>query len=235
MDVNPAEPGALFPADGARIEALRAVDGGKRVSVVVAGRKAAALSAEGAARLGLRVGHAWSASLADAVDAENAFDRALHEAIRFLARRARSAHELAEHLARKGHAPSAAARAQRQLEAAGALDDRRLAEGQARILFEDRAVSAAEAKRRLEARGLGQEIAAQAASGRDDASAALNLAREHARRAASGDPLGALRRALGALARRGYDEETALDAARRAFADVGLDVDALANPSEGPV
>ncbi len=217
----------FFEDAGERIAELRAIEGGARVSVIVGRRRAATVSAAGAARIGLREGGAWDEAIAARVAEENAFERAHRDAVRWIAPKERTSAEVRARLGAKGHDAAAIERVIADLERTGAIDDRRVAEMGAAELMEARGQSSRAARARLEARGVGADEAARAVrEGEEtDDARALEEARRHAQKAPAGQELAAARRALGALARRGFDEDTAREAVRRAFAERGVRLD----------
>lgn len=211
--------------DGRPIEALRPLADGARLSVIVAGRRAATVGADGAARLELREGAPWTAALGQAIEAENAFEKARRDAVRWLASKARSREEVRRRLSDKGHDSAAVERAVEHLTGVGALNDAKLAEDAARELLQERGLAARAALEKLAARGIESGLAACATGPAADRERALAMARERARQAQPGKELAEARRTLAALARKGFDEDIALEAVRTAFAEVGVRLD----------
>jgi len=151
---------------------------------------------------------------------ESPFDRAKADAMTLLSKRAFSRAALLERLARKGHDEESRERAIAEMERLGLIDDMALA---AEVV--DRELSKAPAdrrhlERRLASRGV-DPAAAERAIGealrdRDPLEGALDAARTiHARMPENLSRDALLRRLAGRLARRGFDEEVALEAARR--------------------
>jgi SOS response regulatory protein OraA/RecX len=97
-----------------------------RVSVLVGGRRVATLLVQQAAMLGITPGRAWSAELAAEAERLEGLNRAKHDAMKRLARRARGRRELIEWLVAKGHAEAIASEAVARLEELGLVSDERL-------------------------------------------------------------------------------------------------------------
>ncbi|CAG1004652.1 hypothetical protein PHYC_03160 [Phycisphaerales bacterium] len=140
-------------------------------------------------------------------------DRALARARRILAAGDKSEAELRARLARAGFEHETIDTVVLRLRASRALDDARLAQA---VLDQSNAAaeSPERARERLHLRGL-------KSPGVDSPSLALTAARAAAEKAPSSlAPAARYRRVLAALARKGYDEETALDAARRVLGPI---------------
>lgn len=150
------------------------------------------------------------------LDPELRLQHALDLAYRHLARRDRTVVEVRRHLAARGVDEATALRAVRELERQGYLDDGRYA----RRFTEDRRAlddwGAERIERRLLSVGVEPELIADALGTRS-ASGELDAAIDLLRRRFSAPPSDdrERNRALGLLARRGYELELAHDAIRR--------------------
>lgn len=148
------------------------------------------------------------------------YERAKALALRLLKARGRSRAELLGALEAKGFAPDIAAKVGDDLTRLGYLNDRAFAEDAIRSVTRSGPASREMLERRLERHrvepaaagsALNEALAGRAAI--DDAAA---LAAERlSSMPGSLDDLTRARRLLGVLARRGFDEETALEAVRR--------------------
>lgn len=156
------------------------------------------------------------------MSAPDALERAKADALALLDKRAFARAGLVERLVRKGHDEGVAAQAADAMERLGLIDDRAMARDLVERELERTPAARALLERRLAARRLdpdaAHEVIEGALAGRDPLEDALDAAR--ALRAKMPENLDAptlLRRLSGRLARRGYDEEVALEAARRAI------------------
>jgi len=155
-------------------------------------------------------------------------ERAYHDALAALGRRALSREELAARLVRRGHAESTAERVLERLSAAGLIDDEMLARDVAASTVARTPAAARLVADRLRRRGIDTECAERVShevtDGTPDLQGALRVARAQLRTSRETSGPGVIRRVATALARRGYDEET-VEAAMR---ELGLldDLDA---------
>lgn len=141
------------------------------------------------------------------------------DALRLLKAASRTRREIVERLVAAGHDRAAAEREAAALHHQGLIDERAVAGAAARAGLRG-GESLALIERSLRARGIDDALIRAALADEHpltDAQRALELARDLARRARAATPAARLRRVLAGLARRGYDEDTALDAARRAL------------------
>lgn len=132
-------------------------------------------------------------------------------------------------LASKGFDEAEIAQALDQLETAGFLSDRRLAEHWAQLARERQGLGPAQLRQKLLARGFEPdlvdsvlaEVTDQAeAQGRDDRAVALDLARERDGKL-SAEPLPTrVRRVAGLLQRKGYDADVVEDVLETLYPDV---------------
>lgn len=142
-------------------------------------------------------------------------------ALRLLAVRSRSRHELRIRLVRAGYEPEDVDAALADLEAVGLVDDERfaheLAESQRRRGMGRRAGMSA-----LRGKGVDRDLAERTieeVQPEDDAEIAYELARARLGRLRSLPPDVAYRRLIGFLVRRGYEPVIASTAVRRAVAE----------------
>ena len=149
------------------------------------------------------------------LDPQAQLQDALDLSFRFLGDRDRTVAEVRRHLERRGSEPAAIDGAVAELERQGYLDDARFA----RRFAEDRrrldAWGAERIERRLVALGVPPAVAADAAGTADaneELAAAVDLLRRRIGRPPESDR--DRERALGLLARRGYELELAYDAVR---------------------
>lgn len=152
------------------------------------------------------------------------FARALRAATKALADRPLTRRELVALLTRRGHLPRDAEDAADRLQGSGLLSDAAAADAAAHALAARGAARDFIASR-LRDRGVSDPIARRAVDGvlgdRDEAAAALELARKRARSASARLSPEAIRRRVYAwLVRRGYDEDAAADAVERAVAEI---------------
>ena len=188
----------------------------ERCAIRVNGRTVARLRAIDVETLGIRAGTAWTDDLASAAADAAAGDETRRAALRLLARRAYSRHELTTRLAERPFADTIVD----ELADAGWLDDAAYATDLARSLIDRQPAGRELVLRRLAARGIDPHTATAAAdaalAGVDSHDAALALARTRALDGTA-DPK-TLRRIAGLLARRGFDAdaiEFAIDAIAR--------------------
>ncbi len=149
---------------------------------------------------------------------------ALRAAVRLLAARPLTRRELIDRLVKRRFEEPIARAAADELERRGLLSDRRAAESAARTQVE-RGAARGLAEEKLLARGVDRATArravSDAAGNRDEAAAALALARKRVRLCPPGlKPESIRRRVFAYLARRGYDEQTATETVERAVAEI---------------
>ncbi|MBS0197684.1 MAG: RecX family transcriptional regulator [Planctomycetes bacterium] len=164
----------------------------------------------------------WSA--APHADNPKDVDRARRKAVSLLRVSPKSVAELRARLASSHHDPAAAQEAISQLIAEHKLDDRALADALLRSLLRKGPVSRTLAQRTLERRAIEQGAINDAlvAAGLDapQSAAAAQFARAAAAKVPASWPAQRrMNKLLRALAARGFDEETSLDAAREAMPD----------------
>jgi len=187
------------------------------VVVMLDGARTGEVDAAEAERLGVARGMVLDARGAEALGRALAIAAARRDAARLARARPRTKAELVLRLLERGHDRGAAEGAASLLVKSGAVNDLAVAEGTAIGLAERRA-SRRLARERLERRGIDPDQATAAVErafgDQDERSRAIDAARRRANALRGLDPATARRRLAGFLARRGYDEETCLDAVR---------------------
>lgn len=206
----------------ARVVAVRRLRGGRASLVLDDGRNL--LISEGA-RLasGLEPGAELNGSILAGLGTTETGDAAHEEALRMLARRARSAAEVSRQLSQKGFTSGVIDAEIERLRQVGLLDD----DAFARAWVAERGRLAPRSRRMLRSelrqRGIGTEQAESAVAGIDDREVATALARRRAERVEAGDYRSFATRIGGYLLRRGFDHETAEAAVRAAWNQPGMD------------
>jgi SOS response regulatory protein OraA/RecX len=194
------------------IDAVRALDGDPMaVEVRVGGTTVARMPRPRAEALGLAEGMKWTPALAARVDRACAEALAREAGLAFLARKAWSAKGLEARLVRAGHEPRAARDAVAAMVADGWLDDRAFAEARVEQLSRRGAMSQDALAETLEADGVGEAVAAEAARAGAGTAADLRAEARAARRAGE-----RASRVAGRFARRGFDADSIRDALERA-------------------
>jgi len=142
-----------------------------------------------------------------------------------LKRASRTRLELVERLVRAGHDRGSAARVAQELKDTGVIDEGAVAASLVRAA-KKAGKSRGETERLLRERGVEDSqirAAVESEELADDYSLALGAAREMARRGRGARPGALARRVLEGLARRGFDEELALRAAREVLGGLPSD------------
>lgn len=180
--------------------------------IKVNGRIAAKLSASDAESLGLAVGKAWNARLAKHVKELVERGSARRDAMNMLGRRPFSSGELRDRLIRREYSAAIVDRVLASLEADGWIDDAEFARAVARSLCERKPAAERLIVTTLVKRLIPEKAALQAArevlNGREALDEARQLIVTRARTMKGLNAATQTRRLAGALARRGYDEET---------------------------
>lgn len=145
-------------------------------------------------------------------------------AVRVLTHRARSRRELVDRLTTKGVEPALAEATADRCAELRLIDDHALAESLAHRILADRPAGRAYIAARLRRRGIPDDTARaaidEALSRRDADADALRVARARAKTfPPSLERTAATRRLIGALARRGFDPDTARQAVETVLAD----------------
>jgi SOS response regulatory protein OraA/RecX len=200
-----------------RVEALRTTAADPNlVEVRVAGRTEATLPRQRAEDLGIAEGTPWTPALAARVDRVAAEALARESALAFLAKRPWSAAALRERLVKGGHTKPAAAAAVAAMVADGWLDDRAFAATRVEHHLRKGAMPAEALAALLEADGVAEREAREAAE--QGASTVKELRAEvRAAKRAKESPA----RVAGRLARRGFDPDTIRDALEHAGYELG--------------
>ena len=198
--------------------------------VKVDGKVVARLRATDVAALDLTVGQPWTETLARAIGATLAANRARKAALNMLGHRGYARAELAERLTRKGHDQTSARLAAEEMVADGWIDEEEYARSVARGVLIRRPAGHRLLVQRMLARridrDLAQRIAEELLQETDLVEAAAALARKRLGTMRGVGPPTARRRLAGLLARRGFDGEV-IQAALR---EVEFDFD-----DQGPV
>ncbi len=153
-----------------------------RVSVFVDGAFACGLALDVAVAAGLRVGQTISAADLTALEQREEVHQARERAVALLARRPRSANEIARQLRRHQHADDIIQQVLDDLTAAGLLDDSAFAAYwvEQRDTFRPRSRLAL--RQELSQKGLDREVVSEALEGLDEIEAARRVARKQAGR-----------------------------------------------------
>jgi regulatory protein len=192
------------------------------VHVMVGGNRRYKAPATDAASLGLAVGAAWTPALAAACEHAMEVRRAMRRAAALLADKPRTRADVSDRLTAAGFAADVVADAVARLERKGLIDDRRLAADRAAKIAEGAPLGEAAIRERLERGGLEPAAAEEAlrSLGGDAAARAYGAAVEIEAGLERTIPAHKRwRRLLATLARRGFDEDTAMDAARRVLGE----------------
>lgn len=197
-----------------KITAIRNVGGDPpRVAVQVDGREAFTVSAEVAERLGLTVGSDIGSEETDSLRGDDERERAREAALRLLAVRARSEHELTTRLRQKGFGPRATEGVVSSLAEVGLVDDEAFARAWVDERLRLRPVGARRLSQELSLKGVARELADRIIGEAFDEEPELDVARRAAERKArtlrGGDPRKARARLHSFLVRRGFSYEVA--------------------------
>ncbi|HRP63371.1 MAG TPA: regulatory protein RecX [Phycisphaerales bacterium] len=180
--------------------------------IKVNGRIAAKLSASDVESLGLAVGKGWNARLAKQVKELVELGGARWDAMNMLGRRQLSSGELRERLMRREYSAAIVARVLASLKADGWIDDTEFARAIARSLCERKPAAERLIVAKLAKRLIPEDAALRAAretlEGHEAVDEAKKLIAARARTMKGLNAATQTRRLAGALARRGYDEET---------------------------
>jgi regulatory protein len=198
-----------------RITALEAAP--PRVRVYIDGRLAFCVDPLLAA--GLQVGQVLDPAARARLAAADERGRALDAALRLLARRPRSEHEVRARLAAKGYSAATIAAVGERLRALGLLDDAAFARFWVEQRQQFRPRGAAALRAELRAKGVAPAAVAAALADTDEAAAAYRAGRARLRALAGLAPA-AFRQRLGAyLQRRGFGFDACVQAVERLWAE----------------
>lgn len=146
--------------------------------------------------------------------------------LRILTAAPKSRAEIARSLARKGHPEEIAQAVLDRFEEVGLVDDASYAETIVRTRHHERGQARRAISAELHRRGVDHDVAAGALEqidGDDEARAAAELARKHVARTRGLDRDKRVRRAVGALSRKGHNPSVAFAAVKDALAAEGED------------
>lgn len=182
-----------------------------RFEILVDGDVVATLSLDSIERLGVRIGAAYSESLAIRIGAEAAALHTFDRAVAMLAARPRAARDLERMLVRKGEPAEHVAAAVERLTTLGILDDAQFA----RQFIRARIAGAGLSRRRLQSelwrRGVARDVIDDALAEVmqedevDEDAQIASVAAKKLRTLRSADPAAVRRRLYAFLARRGYE------------------------------
>jgi regulatory protein len=170
---------------------------------------------------------------ADELTLDDATEKAREAVLRVLTAAPKSRAELEQSLARKGYPEAVVGPVLDRFVEVGLVDDAAYAEMIVRTRHAERGLSRRALAMELRRRGIDEDTAAAAleqVDGDDEREAALQLARKHVARTRGRDRDVRVRRAVGALGRKGYAPGVAFGAVRDALAEEGetdLDDDVL--------
>jgi regulatory protein len=183
----------------------------RRFEILVDGSTVATLSLDGIERLGVRIGAAYSESLANRVALEAAALHTFDRALAMLAARPRAARDLERMLVRKGEPAEHVAAAVERLIALGALDDAQFARQFIRAKISGAGLSRRRLQSELWRRGVARDVIDAALADVleedevDESAQIAQVAAKKLRTLRSLDAATARRRLYAFLARRGYD------------------------------
>lgn len=185
--------------------------------VRLASRQVFTIPERDAESIKLVVGDALSDSQLDSLRTAHEFVRARRWAMRWLNRTAVSRAMMQQRAVLKGYSQPVIARLLAELSQVGLINDAKLAQSLAEGELIRKPAAAPLLLHKLARRGVDEDLAEHAASaalkGRDALHDAIALIDAKAQRGArAADPAALRRRLFGLLARRGFDEETALRA-----------------------
>ena len=159
---------------------------------------------------------------------EEAAERARETLLRMLTAAPKSRRELEQSLARKGYPEHVVTPLLDRFDDVGLVDDAGYAELIIRTRHAERGLARRAIAMELRRRGIDEDTASQAleqVDPEDERAAASELARKHVARTRGLDQQVRIRRAVGAIARKGHNPGVALEAVRAALAAEGEAVD----------
>ncbi|MEP7087987.1 MAG: regulatory protein RecX [Gemmatimonadota bacterium] len=182
-----------------------------RFEILVDGSTVATLSLDGIERLGVRIGVAYTESLANRVVVESAALHTFDRALAMLAARPRAARDLERMLVRKGEPAEHVAAAVERLITLGALDDAQYARQFIRAKISGAGLSRRRLQSELWSKGVARDVIDAALTEVlevdevDEDAQIAQVAAKKLRTLRSTDPATTRRRLYAFLARRGYD------------------------------
>lgn len=192
-----------------------------RVRVLIDQRRVATISVDQVQELGLTVDMPCDEILIDRIMQAQQLDMARKDAQKMLSRSARSCARVSNDLDRKGYDVQIIQRVIDELQMVQLLDDHRLALDVIRNQREKNSVEDRLLEHKLLQMGVSEETIAQALAQERNTEPALQRAvRLIELKKGEGDSRAAAR-AAGLLARRGFDEQTVVEAISRVFGDPG--------------
>lgn len=208
------------PEAGAVITEIAPLPSDPNMRRVKVGRRVIARLPSGAVeQLELRIGQRWTDALAKHIAEAVAITKARRDAMTLLGRRAFSRGEVVERLIRRDHSEAVANRVADELQHDHWIDDEAYATALAEEFAQRKSASHRLIVEKLVHRKISEDIAANAArrvlAEVDPIEAAVDFARKRLAQMKGLDRQRAARRISGALARRGFDEETINEALRR--------------------
>ena len=214
-----------LPLAGGSVTRLITSGGDIPVVTIRVGRASGGtLTIAAASRLGIREGAAWTGELRAAVLAELARQKGAEYALRIAAARPLTRRQVQDKLVQRGMTFDAARAIAEDLALRGVIDEKSLAEHVASGAMGRPRMGKSVVVMKLRRRGVDAKTAQRAAdqaeadSGVDPREVAMELARRRVRTLPKGlDARGAQRRVYAFLARRGFDPETCMAAAKQAL------------------
>lgn len=207
-------------AGAARVSAVRPLRGG-RVQVVLDDGRIFLLAEGDSAGRDIRPGAAFDDGTHSQPPGTHQPPDIHESALGFLSRRGLSSAELRRRLERRGFDRDAIEAEVERLQRAGLLDDEAFASAWVAERERRAPRSGRLLKAELRQHGIGAESAAAAITGVDDRETAIALARTRARRVHANDFHSFAAKVGGFLQRRGFDHETAMEATRTAWSELG--------------
>ncbi len=177
---------------------------------MVGAKRVATLSVRSVTELGVVVGRAWTADLAEAVAESERADLAVHKARGYLSRRPHTHRQLDLKLNQAGFEAKARREALERLDRAGLIDDRAYAERLIEELKQRKGAGPRLVRSKLAAAGVdGKTVDELMSQGHGDELSEPERAMAYAESQLGGlrrlEPEAAKRRLYGRMARRGYD------------------------------
>jgi regulatory protein len=187
------------------------------IDVRVDDRRVISLGSESIEELKIVMGMVWTDEMNAAAIKASEVEAAHRRAVRLLTARSRSSQELIRSLIEFGYAGDVSERAVARLVACGIVDDLRYAQDYARREIDNRPASREQIEARLWELGFDPQLARKAfdaaATGETDAQRAVRVVTDSFRPRGPGPaPAPEWRRLYALLARRGFDEATAMAA-----------------------
>lgn len=185
-------------------------------TIYVAGQRVSKVAAMMIPRIPLHIGQEWTRDTESRIEHANEVAKTCGRMVRMLSTSQKSTKELESRLTKSGVNPDVVKEALDLLGQIGMVSDKRLAE-QVIETQKRKGRSQAAVQRELSRRGLSAPVEALE---QEDLLAAIAVAREAAARVPpEADVTTRWRRVLGALGRRGFDEEIAVEASRVILGD----------------